>query len=149
MKKGLLLSVGLPKNTLFFIPSFFSLFFHPSLFNSSFLHYLAVPRILNSSNNISHVEGEEVVISCTIESTPDPDVTWYKDGVLVNESSRIDIRIEDDSNQDVHIYELIISQVDVSDAGVYMCFANNTIIPSSVSNTMTLNVTSGKSHDIM
>ena len=136
--------------TLFFIPSLFSLFFHLSLFNSSFLHnYLAFPHILNSSNNISHVEGEEVVISCTIESTPDPDVTWYKDGVLVTESSRIDIRIEDDSNQDVQIYELIISQVDVSDAGVYMCFANNTIIPSSVSITMTLNVTTGKSHDIM
>ena len=95
------------------------------------------------------MEGEEVVISCRIESTPDPDITWYKDGVLVNESGRIDIRIEDDSNQDVHIYELIISQVDVSDAGVYMCFANNTIIPSSVSITMTLNVTTGKSHDIM
>ena len=95
------------------------------------------------------MEGEDVVISCRIESTPDPDVTWYKDGVLVTESSRIDIRIKDDSNQDVHIYELIISQVDVSDAGIYMCFANNTIIPRSVSNTMTLNVTSGKSHDIM
>ena len=76
------------------------------------------------------MEGEEVVISCTIESTPDPDVIRYKDCIFVTESSRIDIRIEDDSNQDVHIYELIISQVDLSDAGVHMCFPNTVILLS-------------------
>ena len=37
----------------------------------------------------------------------------------------------------------------VSDSAVYMCSANNTIIPSSVSAAITLTVNTGKSHDIM
>ena len=96
------------------------------------------------------MEGGDVLINCTIESSPDAVVTWYKDGVQVIEAdnSRIDIQIEDGSRQDVHLYELIIRNVIVSDSAVYMCSANNTIIPSSVNATITLTVTNiGKSHD--
>ena len=97
------------------------------------------------------MEGADVLINCTIESSPDAVVTWYKDGVLVTEAdnSRIDIQIEDDDRQDVHLYELIIRNVTVSDSAVYMCSANNTIIPSSVNATITLTINTGKSHDIM
>ena len=133
--------------TLIFIPSSFS---SSSLhfFISSLLHHLAFPRILNSSNNISILEGGDAVINCTIESSPDAVVTWYKDGVQVTEAdnSRIDIQID---SMNVHLYELIIRNVIVNDSAVYMCSANNTIIPSSVSATITLTVNTGKSHDIM
>ena len=97
------------------------------------------------------MEGGDVLINCTIESSPDAVVTWYKDGVQVTEAdnSRIDIQIEDGNNLDVHLYELLIRNVIVNDSGVYMCCANNTIIPSSVSATITLTVNIGKSHDIM
>ena len=97
------------------------------------------------------MEGGDVLINCTIESSPDAVVTWYKDGVQVTEAdnSRIDIQMEDGNNLDVHLYELIIRNVIVSDSAVYMCSANNTIIPSSVSATITLTVNTGKSHDIM
>ena len=97
------------------------------------------------------MEGADVLINCTIESSPDAVVTWYKDGVQVTEAdnSRIDIQIEDGNNLDVHVYELIIRNVIVSDSAVYMCSANNTIILSSVSATITLTVNTGKSHDIM
>ena len=97
------------------------------------------------------MEGGDVVINCTIESSPDAVVTWYKDGVQVTEAdnSRIDIQIEDGNNLDVHLYELLIRNVIVSDSAVYMCSANNTIIPSSVSAAITLTVNTGKSHDIM
>ena len=96
------------------------------------------------------MEGGDVVINCTIESSPDAVVTWYKDDVQVTEAdnSRIDIQREDGNNLDVHLYELIIRNVIVSDSAVYMCSANNTIIPSSVSAAITLTVTNiGKSHD--
>ena len=97
------------------------------------------------------MEGGDVLINCTIESSPDAVVTWYKDGVQVTEAdnSRIDIQMEDGNNLDVHLYELIIRNVIVSDSAVYMCSANNTIIPSSVNATITLTVNTGKSHDIM
>ena len=97
------------------------------------------------------MEGGDVLINCTIESSPDAVVTWYKDGVQVTEAdnSRIDIQMEDGNNLDVHLYELIIRNVVVSDSAVYMCSANNTIIPSSVSATIILTVNTGKSHDIM
>ena len=94
------------------------------------------------------MEGGDAVINCTIESSPDAVVTWYKDGVQVTEAdnSRIDIQID---SMNVHLYELIIRNVIVNDSAVYMCSANNTIIPSSVSATITLTVNTGKSHDIM
>ena len=97
------------------------------------------------------MEGGDVVINCTIESSPDAVVTWYKDGVQVTEAdnSRIDIQIEDLNSISVHLYELLIRNVIVSDSAVYMCCANNTIIPSSVSAAITLTVNTGKSHDIM
>ena len=82
--------------------------------------------------------GDDVFINCIIESSPDPVVTWYKDGVQVNETGRIDIQID---SQDVRRYELAIRNVIVSDSAVYMCSANNTIIPSSVSAAITLTVT--------
>ena len=74
------------------------LFTPPSLYLSIsyFLHHLAFPHILNSSNNISILEGGDVVINCTIESSPDAVVTWYKDGVQVTEAGRIHIQMEDD-----------------------------------------------------
>ena len=94
------------------------------------------------------MEGSDVLINCIIESSPDPVVTWYKDGVQVNETNRIDIQIEDSDRQDVRHYELAIRNVIDSDSAVYVCSANNTIIPSSVSATITLTVTNiGKSHD--
>ena len=131
-------------------PSLSPLSLPPSL-PPSYSYHLAIPRILNSSNNISILEGGDVFINCTIESSPDADVTWYKDGVQVTEAdnSRIDIQIEDGSRQDVNLYELIIRNVIVSDSAVYECSAINTIIPSSVSAAITLNVTTdiGKSHD--
>ena len=137
-----------------FLPHSPPLLFTPSslyFFISSFLHHLAIPHILNASNNISVLEGGDVLINCTIESSPDAVVTWYKDGVQVTEAdnSRIDIQMEDGNNLDVHLYELINRNVIVSDSAVYMCSANNTIIPSSVNATIILTVNTGKSHDIM
>ena len=97
------------------------------------------------------MEGGDVLINCAIESSPDAVVTWYKDGVQVTEAdnSRIGIQMEDGNNLDVHLYELINRNVIVSDSAVYMCSANNTIIPSSVNATIILTVNTGKSHDIM
>ena len=94
------------------------------------------------------MEGGDAVINCTIKSSPDAVVTWYKDGVQVTEAdnSRIDIQID---SMNVHLYELIIRNVIINDSAVYMCSANNAIIPSSVSATITLTVNTGKSHDIM
>ena len=94
------------------------------------------------------MEGGDAVINCTIESSPDAVVTWYKDGVQVTEADNSRIAIQIDSIS-VHLYELIIRNVIVNDSAVYMCSANNTIIPSSVSATITLIVNTGKSHDIM
>ena len=86
--------------SLFFIPSSFSSS-SLHLFISSLLHHLAFSCILNSSNNISILEGGDVRINCTIESSPDAVVTWYNDGVEVTEPGRIDIQMEDGDRQDL------------------------------------------------
>ena len=53
---------------------------------------------------------QPVVLTCGAVGIPDPNITWYKDGVLLEGEKRT---------------TLVISEVQISDRGVYHCDAGN------------------------
>ena len=74
-------------------------------------------------------EGEETVASCSWTGSPDPDITWYKDGFPLIEGElpsrmRITRRREDDGT---HHSSLEIDGVELSDTGEYTCNVSNPV----------------------
>lgn len=65
-------------------------------------------------------EGEEIKLIVSPTGNPKPEITWYKDGVMVVEGSRRDIRSRLDENI------LIVFSAKTDDAGSYRCEASNT-----------------------
>lgn len=75
------------------------------------------PRIVACSpKSLHHRQGETIELFCNASGSPEPSLTWNKDGKPLHSSSRI--RIEG--------YKVIIRNVHRIDAGVYMgTFANS------------------------
>jgi len=76
--------------------------------------YLAVkeaPQISLSSGKSSYNEGSAVIISCTASGTPDPDVHWIRNAIVIFSGKKASF--------------LTFSRVSRTDAGRYTCKANN------------------------
>lgn len=72
--------------------------------------------ILSHPQNISVLTGESVTMNCNITALPRPEVVWLRDNDTVEYSKRLQL-LEDGS--------LYISDVILSDDGVYQCIATN------------------------
>lgn len=75
----------------------------------------------------NHTAGE-IYLSCAAAGIPPPTITWMKNGVKLNESSRISIESSEfvdavfgETNSSVRMEDIVLA-----DAGVYHCVANNT-----------------------
>ena len=65
---------------------------------------------------------------CQWTGDPDPDITWYKDGVALNEAELPGhIRITQREEGGVQLSELQILSVEISDAGDYTCNVSNPV----------------------
>ncbi|GCC36962.1 hypothetical protein chiPu_0015462 [Chiloscyllium punctatum] len=74
-------------------------------------------RIVNSSSSLLNVlTGGEIVLSCEV-SQPKAEVTWYKDGVEVEQSERSTMEV------DRGYRKLTICPAALGDQGTYMCKA--------------------------
>ena len=63
------------------------------------------------------------MFNCVVGGYPTPDVAWEKDGVELNVAA--DARLSVSFNNGNH--QLIITNVQQSDAGQYRCVANNSL----------------------
>ena len=73
-------------------------------------------------------EGDETTASCSWTGSPDPVVTWYKDGSPLREEDlpsriRITMSREGDNFQS----SLEIDEVELSDTGDYTCVVSNPV----------------------
>lgn len=64
-------------------------------------------------------EGDEVTLRVTISGKPKPDVRWYKDGRIIRDSNRLDIRARGGE------YSMTILRIKSDDCGVYKCEAKS------------------------
>nr|XP_058964944.1 hemicentin-2-like [Pocillopora verrucosa] len=81
------------------------------------------PEISQSPRDTTEVEGQTAVFNCVVGGYPTPDVAWEKDGVELNVAAhaRLSVSFNNGNRQ------LIITNVQQSDAGQYRCVANNSL----------------------
>lgn len=76
-------------------------------------------------------------MECRVRSKPKPDITWYNDGKIVKETSRIKMSIKEEKT-DIFLIRLELRDPELTDAGLYKCNVKN---PSGESNAnLTLNI---------
>ncbi|NXD19247.1 OBSCN protein, partial [Spelaeornis formosus] len=75
------------------------------------------PRFVNKVRNAYLVEGEDVQFTCTVEGAPRPQIRWYKDGVLLKDSSKYQTFSEPRSG----IVVLVVKNPSNEDMGHYEC----------------------------
>ena len=63
------------------------------------------------------VKGEKVVLPCNVTGFPQPEVTWYKDGLEVHSVLRSKFAFSGN--------DLIIDDVSEEDSGFFKCKAQN------------------------
>lgn len=82
----------------------------------------SAPKITKKQSDMSILVEDSGTMTVQIEATPTPEVTWYKNGQLIEKSDRIEI-VKEGSDT----YKLTIKQAKPSDAGSYSIVARNDI----------------------
>ncbi|NXS75356.1 OBSCN protein, partial [Pandion haliaetus] len=75
------------------------------------------PRFVNKVRNAYFVEGEDAQFTCTMEGAPRPQIRWYKDGVLLKNTSKFQTFSEPRSG----IVVLVVKNPSNEDMGHYEC----------------------------
>ncbi|NXD97848.1 OBSCN protein, partial [Chaetorhynchus papuensis] len=75
------------------------------------------PRFVSKVRNAYLVEGEDVQFTCTVEGAPRPQIRWYKDGVLLKDTSKYQTFSEPRSG----IVVLVVKNPSNEDMGHYEC----------------------------
>ncbi|XP_074729511.1 striated muscle preferentially expressed protein kinase isoform X4 [Strix uralensis] len=83
------------------------------------LHLAEAPRFESIMEDIDAQEGETPRFSVVVEGKPLPDIMWYKDGELLEESSHLSFVYEDNE------CSLVVLGAAEPDSGVYTCTAKN------------------------
>ena len=80
--------------------------------------------------------GSNLILACTFEGVPAPNVTWTANGIVldVDGSDRLSVQTNDGSTQ------LIFTPVMGGDNGLYACAVDNSIGSPSVSNAIGVTV---------
>ncbi|NWW74891.1 OBSCN protein, partial [Climacteris rufus] len=79
------------------------------------------PRFVNKVRNAYLVEGEDAQFTCTVEGAPRPQIRWYKDGVLLKDTSKYQTFSEPRSG----IVVLVVKNPSNEDMGHYECELTN------------------------
>ncbi|XP_072755043.1 protein Obscurin isoform X6 [Anoplolepis gracilipes] len=82
----------------------------------------SAPKVTKKQSDMMIMIEDTGTMIVQVEATPAPEVTWYKDGQLIEESDRIKIVKE---NNDT--YKLVIKNAKLTDAGSYSIVARNEV----------------------
>ncbi|XP_011878155.1 PREDICTED: muscle M-line assembly protein unc-89 isoform X5 [Vollenhovia emeryi] len=82
----------------------------------------SAPKVTKKQSDMIILIEETGTMTVQVEATPAPEVTWYKDGQLIEESERIKI-VKEGSDT----YKLVIKNAKLTDAGSYSIVARNDV----------------------
>ena len=85
------------------------------------------PEITEKLTSTEVKEGDEARLTCRVRGKPEPEIEWYKDDDLMEESDTVIFEIQDDS------YALIIKNVSLADEAEYKALARNPLGTASCS----------------
>ena len=96
---------------------------------------IVAPEIFQSPRDTTELEGQTAVFNCVVGGYPTPDVAWEKNGMELNVAAHARLSVSFNNGN----HQLIISNVQQSDAGQYRCVANNSLdTATSFSATLTV-----------
>ena len=96
---------------------------------------IVAPEIFQSPRDTTELEGQTAVFNCVVGGYPTTDVAWEKDGAELNVAAHARLSVSFNNGN----HQLIISNVQQSDAGQYRCVANNSLdTATSFSATLTV-----------
>ncbi|XP_061704294.1 protogenin B-like isoform X1 [Cydia pomonella] len=85
------------------------------------------------------IRASTIRFNCTATGRPEPNITWYKDGVPLALTEKIGLWKAAFLNPgDEERIELVINSITSKDAGVYQCFASNNVSIASAWATLTV-----------
>ena len=78
---------------------------------------------MENPKDVTIVEGEDVVFSCTVDGNPSPRVTWTKNEEKLNTTTNLQLTASSLNNNN----SLTIRDVHRSDSGHYRCVIINSV----------------------
>ncbi|CAG9533738.1 unnamed protein product [Cercopithifilaria johnstoni] len=84
---------------------------------------LMPPLFTDEIGELEIQEGEKAELKCTVVGNPKPEVTWMRNGVVINIDNTHFFKKDDETGKQT----LIIANVNKEDFGIYTCVATNTI----------------------
>lgn len=73
----------------------------------------------------SHNNGKLVIMECKVRSEPEPQITWFREGILVTESTKIIISTKM-VEKEIYYIKLELKDPGTEDSGLYKCNIKNT-----------------------
>ncbi|XP_034177401.2 obscurin isoform X2 [Osmia lignaria lignaria] len=99
---------------------------------SAFLNLLLRPEV-QELKDVTQSVGDSLEWEAIVKGNPKPDITWAKNGQVLEKGERFDF-VEDKRN---NRFKLIIKSVEVDDKGIYQLTAKNYLGESSAQGTLT------------
>ena len=84
-------------------------------------------------------ETNPITFSCQAAGEPVPSISWYFNGVMINESDASEYNVSDSLNGIVVASSLTITNAQSADVGTYTCHAENIIGIDRSSGILTVN----------
>ncbi|RNA22005.1 titin isoform X1 [Brachionus plicatilis] len=78
-------------------------------------------RVLLPLSNIHSIEGKAVRLACQVDGNPKPSVIWYKNGIALPASTRLNPTYDFKTR----VVSLKIDEAQTNDSGVYQVFVEN------------------------
>lgn len=102
---------------------------------------LAVPKIIATETTLNSRVGESFFLQCTVAGTPNPNITWMKDGIPLNKSILPILSLLRKPNSS----RIVISKATgIEYNGMYTCIASNDA--GSISSSFLIRL-QGQQHD--
>jgi hypothetical protein len=79
------------------------------------------PEFFKGLQNLTITDGETLVLECSVNGDPDPQITWSKNGKKISSSEIIDLKYRSGNAT------LKINEVFPEDEGEYTCTATNSV----------------------
>ena len=91
------------------------------------------PKFIREVKEVRLKEGQRARFECGFAGYPRPEVTWYFQGEVLKNSSKVQIKVREDSST------LTIIDCTFDDAGMYECRASNTLGTDKTKGSLTVN----------
>merc|ERR1712062_700077 len=91
------------------------------------------PKFIREVKEVRLKEGQRARFECGFAGYPKPEVNWYYQGEILKNSSKVQIKVREDSST------LTIIDCTFDDAGMYECRASNTLGTDKTKGSLTVN----------